>query len=194
MKSLLKSVSALALVGCVAACGGEKRETTTEMPGYGEQVAAAGQPAATAPVPGAPVATDTPVPEGSASPTPAPSASAGAGAAPAAAASAAATPVAAAGPAPRPAIFAMCGACHSVEAGQNGLGPSLAGVFGARAGHVSSFTYSEAMEGSGLTWNEANLNRFLENPQGTVPGTKMAFPGLRDAEQRQAVIAYLKGL
>ena len=94
----------------------------------------------------------------------------------------------------KPAMFAVCGACHSVEAGDNGIGPSLAGVFNAKAGHVGSFDYSDAMKGSGLTWNEATLNRYLENPQGVVPGTTMSYNGLKNPQQRKAIIDYLKTL
>lgn len=94
----------------------------------------------------------------------------------------------------RPPAFAQCAACHKVEPGQTGIGPSLAGVHGAEAGHVPDFAYSQAMRRSGLVWDEATLDRFLEAPLKTVPGTKMAFPGLKDPAQRQAVIAYLKTL
>lgn len=100
-------------------------------------------------------------------------------------------PVAAASPPP---MFAICSACHSVEAGKNGIGPSLAGVGGAKAGHVGSFSYSDGMKGSGLTWNAANLDKFLKNPSGTVPGTSMGYGGLSNDAQRKAVVDYLLGL
>jgi cytochrome c2 len=103
-------------------------------------------------------------------------------------------PAQAAASAPRPPIFAVCGACHAVEPGDHGIGPSLAGVFGAQAGHADGFEYSDAMESAGLTWNQANLDRYLENPQGVVPGTTMSYAGLKNDEQRQAVIDYLKTL
>jgi cytochrome c len=95
---------------------------------------------------------------------------------------------------PRPAAFAMCASCHQVEPGKHGVGPSLAGVFGARAGHAEGYGYSEAMKGSGLTWDEATLDRYLTAPMQAVPGTKMTFAGLKDEAQRKEVIAYLKGL
>ena len=78
--------------------------------------------------------------------------------------------------------------------GKNGIGPTLAGVFGARAGHIAGFDYSEAMESSGLTWNQGNLDRYLADPKGVVPGTKMAYPGLKDAAKRKAMVDYLKTL
>ncbi|MFZ1743117.1 MAG: c-type cytochrome [Pontixanthobacter sp.] len=94
----------------------------------------------------------------------------------------------------RPADFAQCAICHSVEPGINGIGPSLAGVYQAKAGHVGDFAYSTAMRQSGKTWDDATLNSFLEQPQTSVPGTKMSFAGLKDAEKRAAIIAYLKTL
>jgi len=62
------------------------------------------------------------------------------------------------------------------------------------SGHVAGFAYSPAMLKSGLTWDEATLDKYLANPMKTVPGTKMVFPGLSDAAQRKAVIEYLKTL
>jgi cytochrome c len=97
------------------------------------------------------------------------------------------------GPA-RPATFAMCASCHQVEPGKHGVGPSLAGVFGAKAGHASGYAYSQAMKDSGLTWDEATLDTYLTAPMQAVPGTKMAYAGLKDAAQRKEMIDYLKGL
>jgi cytochrome c2 len=93
-----------------------------------------------------------------------------------------------------PAAFAQCATCHRVEPGANSIGPSLAGAFGARAGHVGDYAYSPAMRAAGLTWDEPTLDRFLAAPLETVPGTRMAFSGIKDPAQRQAVIAYLKTL
>lgn len=95
---------------------------------------------------------------------------------------------------PAPAAFAQCAICHSVAPGQNGIGPSLAGVYGAPAGHVGSYAYSSAMRESGIVWDEAALDRYLADPRGTVPGTKMSYPGLRDEEQRAELIEWLKTL
>lgn len=94
----------------------------------------------------------------------------------------------------RPASFAQCATCHGVVPDARGIGPSLAGVFGAKAGHVPDYAYSEAMQSSGLVWNENALNAYLDNPQTTVPGTKMSYRGLKDAEQRAEIIEYLKTL
>jgi cytochrome c2 len=102
--------------------------------------------------------------------------------------------MAAAAPATPPAAFNQCKVCHSVEKGNHGIGPSLAGVYGTKAGEIPGYQFSEAMKNSGLTWNAANLDRFLENPREVVPGTKMGFAGLKDAAKRKAVIDYLKTL
>lgn len=103
------------------------------------------------------------------------------------------TATVAAAPATPPAAFTQCQVCHSVEAGQNGIGPSLAGVFGRKSAQVSGFSYTDGMRNANLTWNQATLDRYLANPSGVVPGTTMAV-GPLDAAQRTAIINYLKTL
>lgn len=88
-------------------------------------------------------------------------------------------------------VFRKCQACHSLEPGRNGLGPSLAGILGKKASSVSNFNYSTAMKASTLTWDIATLDRYLSDPQKTVPGNRMPFPGLKTENERNAVIAYL---
>jgi len=88
-------------------------------------------------------------------------------------------------------VYRKCQACHSLEAGKNTLGPSLAGIIGKKAAGVPNYAYSEALQGSGLTWDIPTLDRYLLDPQATVPGNKMPFPGLRTADERKDVIAYL---
>lgn len=126
-------------------------------------------------------------PEDKAADTSAPAADA---AAPAAEPTAAAT-TAAGG---KPAAFAQCAACHAVEPGKHGVGPSLAGVFGTKAGDIPGYTFSEAMKNSGLTWDEATLDEYLAAPMKKVPGTKMTYAGMSNPAQRQEIIAYLKTL
>lgn len=100
--------------------------------------------------------------------------------------------VAAPSAAAAPPAFAQCQTCHSAEPGQNGVGPSLAGVFGTKAAEVAGYNFSTAMQKSGLTWDAATLDRYLQAPQKVVPGTKMTFPGIKDDTKRAAVIAYLQ--
>jgi cytochrome c2 len=147
-----------------------------------DQAAATDTPAAVETA--APVATDTPTAE--ATPTPTDTATATASPSP----TAAATPTTAA--VTEPAAFAVCKACHSVEPGKNGIGPSLAGIWGEKAGAVPGFDFSDAMKASNLTWNQATLDKYLTDPKGTVPGTKMSFGGVKDAAKRQAIIDWIK--
>ena len=93
-----------------------------------------------------------------------------------------------------PAAFLQCKTCHAVEPGKHGLGPSLAGVYGRKAGIAAGYSFSSAMKASGLAWDDAALDRYLENPMATVPGTKMAYAGLKDPARRAEMIAYLKTL
>lgn len=83
-----------------------------------------------------------------------------------------------------------CATCHSLDAGVNKLGPSLAGVIGRTAGTVEGARYSANMKSSGLVWDAATLDQYLANPRQTVPGTTMTI-ALPNAEQRAAIIAYL---
>jgi cytochrome c len=89
-------------------------------------------------------------------------------------------------------IFAQCKTCHVAEKGVNRVGPSLWGVVGRHSGSAEGFKYSPANKNSGLTWTEDELFTYLEAPQKTVPGTYMAFAGLRNPQDRADVIAYLK--
>jgi cytochrome c len=84
-------------------------------------------------------------------------------------------------------------ACHSVTPGEHETGPSLAHVWNHKAATVEGFTrYSDALKAAGITWNEAALDKWLANPAQMVPGTSMAFPGIKEPQARQDVIAYLK--
>lgn len=89
-------------------------------------------------------------------------------------------------------IFLQCKSCHALEAGKNGIGPSLAGIVGRAASTVEGYKYSDANMKSGITWSKEKLFQYLENPQRVVPGTKMAFAGLPQAQDRADVIAYLE--
>ena len=110
----------------------------------------------------------------------------------AAALCAAAAPAMAADPAAGEKAFAVCKACHKVgEGAKNGVGPTLNGVVGRAAGTVEGYKYSDAMAGSGITWDEANLAEYLKNPKTKVAGNKMMFPGVKDDTKLADIIAYL---
>lgn len=85
----------------------------------------------------------------------------------------------------------QCTPCHSDQPGRNMTGPSLSGVLGRGAGQVEGFRYSDANRKSGLTWDADTLERYLASPRGVVPGTLMTYPGLKDADKRASLIAYL---
>jgi cytochrome c len=89
------------------------------------------------------------------------------------------------------ALYQGCQACHSID--DNDLGPRHRGVVGRRAGIVGDYSYSTALKNSGLTWDEATLDRWLTDPTALVPGTKMFFR-IEDPQARADIIAYLKEL
>ncbi len=92
-------------------------------------------------------------------------------------------------------VFRKCKACHAVEEGKNKVGPTLHNIIGRTPGSVEDFRYSKAMEdfgANGHVWDEETLSSFLEKPKDLVDKTKMAFVGLKKAEDREDVIAYLK--
>lgn len=90
------------------------------------------------------------------------------------------------------AAFAVCAGCHAVEKGAPAQsGPNLHGVVGSEAGKAEGYPFSEALASSGITWTESELDAYLENPTGKVPGTTMVAGAIADAAQRKAVIAYL---
>lgn len=164
----------------LAACGGGADEADQPTGAAPEATETAIPADSATPAPGE-TPTGEPTPGESPSPTPTPSATATT----AAATSAAPT---------EPAAFAQCKACHSVEPGKHGIGPSLAGIWGDKAAAVPGFEFSEAMKESGLVWNQSTLDKYLADPRGVVPGTKMAFGGVKDAAKRQDIIDYLKAL
>ena len=91
-------------------------------------------------------------------------------------------------------VFANeCGVCHSVSKGMAGMmGPNLAGVVGRKSGSLEGFSYSQAMRSKDVTWQAETISQLITQPQAYVPGTYMPYMGLASADDRQAVVCYLK--
>lgn len=161
----------MAMSALVAACGGAESEKKADAP-TAPAAAAPAAPVAAAPAPaapaGAPAATDVATLDG--------------------VQFASLTGNAVAGKT----VFAACRTCHVTDPGVNRIGPSLAGIVGRPASSVAGFAYSPANHNSGITWTKEKLFQYLENPQRVVPGTKMIFPGIPDAQRRADLIAYLE--
>jgi len=87
-----------------------------------------------------------------------------------------------------------CRTCHSTKANDNRVGPSLNGVVGRKAGSAPGFNgYSQSMKSSGITWDEATLNKFIENPDAVVPNNGMKpFKGVPDPAVRAGIVEHLK--
>jgi cytochrome c len=91
------------------------------------------------------------------------------------------------------AIYDRCIACHAIE--RDRTGPRHEGLIGRRLGSVPGFAYSPAMRKAGqagMVWDEATLDKFLENPTKFLPGTRMGYAGIKDAQERADLIAFLK--
>ena len=90
--------------------------------------------------------------------------------------------------------FKKCALCHTTEAGKNKIGPSLFGIVGRKSATLDNFNYSEAMKKFDHVWDEETLDKYLADPRGVVPGTRMIFPGIKDKTERDDVIDYLETL
>ena len=87
------------------------------------------------------------------------------------------------------ALYARCAACHALA--YDRVGPRHCGLLGRRAGSVEGFEYSAAMKKSGIVWSAKALDRFIADPLGVVPGTTMTYAGIKDAQERADLVAYL---
>lgn len=91
-------------------------------------------------------------------------------------------------------VFRKCSACHKIVEGENGTGPYLYGVVDRDKGAVDGFNYSDTLASMEGAWTADNLNGFLEKPSSYAPGTSMSFAGLKKADDRADLIAYLASL
>ena len=89
--------------------------------------------------------------------------------------------------------FNKCRACHQVgETAKNSVGPELNGLFGRKSGSVTGYNYSEANKNSGITWDDAVFAEYIKDPKAKIPGTKMAFAGIKNEQEIKDLTAFLK--
>ena len=95
---------------------------------------------------------------------------------------------------PPPTFNNHCRTCHSVKQGDNRLGPSLHNIYGAKAGSAPGYAnYSQGLKSSGITWDEASLDKFIENPDQVIPNNNMKpYRGLDDEAVRKQIVSFLK--
>ncbi|GIU67810.1 c-type cytochrome [Candidatus Phycosocius spiralis] len=189
----------LAAIALVTGCGQQASQKAETAPPASDTTAPAGQasnesvpaPATEAPAPAA--ETTTPAAEApKAEATPAPAAAAASAGAMVLAIKDKAGVTLSGDPVKGEAVFRQCQTCHVVTAGVNKVGPSLHNIIGRTAGQVPGFRYSEANKKSGIVWSEQEIYNYLENPKAKVPGTIMAFVGVKDSQKRADLVAYLK--
>jgi cytochrome c len=90
-------------------------------------------------------------------------------------------------------VYAQCRACHQVgEGARNLVGPQLNGMFGRKSGTIAGYSYTDANKNANITWDEKTFSEYIVDPRGKIPGTKMAFAGVKNPQQVTDLIAYLK--
>jgi cytochrome c len=90
-------------------------------------------------------------------------------------------------------VYAQCRACHQIgENAKNLVGPQLNGMFGRKSGTIEGYNYTDANKNSNITWDEATFREYIVDPKGKIPGTKMAFAGIKNPQQVTDLIAYIK--
>ena len=90
-------------------------------------------------------------------------------------------------------IFKKCASCHNAGKGEGAkVGPGLYGVVGRAKGVFAGFSYSDVLKAKGGVWDRASINQFITKPKDYLPGTKMAFAGLKKPQDRADVILYLE--
>ncbi len=88
--------------------------------------------------------------------------------------------------------FNKCMACHSIgEGAKNKVGPELNGLDGRHSGTAPDYNYSDANKNSGITWNEAQFKEYIKDPKAKIPGTKMAFAGIKNQKEIDDLWAYV---
>jgi cytochrome c len=89
--------------------------------------------------------------------------------------------------------FRKCLPCHSIGPNaQNKVGPKQNGLDGRKSGTVEGFAYTDANKNSGIVWNEATFKEYIADPRAKIPGTKMIFPGIKNAQEATDLWAYMK--
>src|SRR5260221_677655 len=88
--------------------------------------------------------------------------------------------------------FNKCLACHAIgEGAKNKVGPELNGLDGRKAGNAPDYSYSDANKNSGITWNEAQFKEYIKDPKAKIPGTKMAFAGVKNDKEVNDLWAFI---
>jgi cytochrome c len=91
-------------------------------------------------------------------------------------------------------LFAACAACHETGPASNRRAPSLKGIIGRPAGSLTDFRYSKAMAHSGIVWTDETIRKFIQSPQGFIPGNRMPFSGIPSEADRADIVDYLKSI